>query len=173
MKTAISVIALSLVATPVLADEYARVLASVPIVEQVAGSTNSRLAGYQVTYQYQGSTFTVRLPTDPGPQLRIQSGSGAPMITQTNVAPPVTIIEQAPQTVYVNTPAPPVVYGGPAPYYPAPYYPTPYYAPSYYNPIVPLAVGVGVGAIIGGAYAANRGGYYGGYRGGYRGGWHR
>jgi uncharacterized protein YcfJ len=32
----------------------------------------SRITGYRVTYHYRGQTFTIMLPTEPGPTLRVR-----------------------------------------------------------------------------------------------------
>ena len=160
MKTRYAAAALVLVATAALADDFARVISSAPVVEPIPGTSNSRIVRYVVTYEFQGKRYTVNLPSDPGPRIRVQGGA--------NYAPPPAVpvaTVPAPAPVFVTPP--PVVYAPPVAYGPA-YYPAPYPYVGAYNPIVPFGIGVGLGVLAGGW-----GGY--GWRGGYwhGGGWRR
>ncbi|MCS6764569.1 MAG: hypothetical protein MO853_12205 [Candidatus Protistobacter heckmanni] len=44
---------------------------SKPTVVEHPVAGQSRLAGYQVTYSYQGQTYTVLMPSDPGSRVMI------------------------------------------------------------------------------------------------------
>jgi uncharacterized protein YcfJ len=115
----------------------------------------NRATTYNVVYEYGGKQYSVQLPYDPGPTVRLQItpvGAGtvapaapatAPVAGGTYVTPVVeTVVE--PQTVYVAAPV----------YYPG------YYAPSY----APLGVGLALGLGIG---------YYGHWGHGWGGHWRR
>jgi uncharacterized protein YcfJ len=90
----------------------------------------NRTVGYNVQYEYAGRQYTVQMPYDPGPTIRVQvspvsaSDTTAPPDAQTIAAAP------APAPVYA-TQTPSVVY--PAYAYPA-YYPG-YYARPWYPPV--------------------------------------
>jgi len=90
----------------------------------------NRTVGYNVQYEYAGKNYTVQMPYDPGPTIRLQvspvSSSQPTDGVQTAAAP-----LYAPQT-------PSVVY--PAYAYPASYYPA-YYARPYWYPPVSLSIG--------------------------------
>lgn len=97
----------------------------------------NRAVAYNVVYEYAGKQYSVQMPTDPGPTIRLQV---SPIGAAAQAAPP-TYTAQAPQTTYAQSPnvivaAPTVIYPG---YYVQPYYP-------------PVAVQLGFG-------------YWGGYRG--------
>ena len=125
----------------------------------------NRIAGYNVTYDYAGRQYTVQMPYDPGPTVRVQVSPMAQSAAGGNVvvAPPVqggNPVQPAPvvqpgavvQSGAVVVPAPaPVVYSAyPAAYppaYPA-YPPYPAYGYPYYRPYFP--VGVSLGFVFGG-----------------------
>lgn len=98
----------------------------------------NRTVGYNVTYEYAGKQYTVQLPQDPGPTIRLQvtpiSATETPAPEQTVAAAPVVtapaIVESS--TVYVPQPVYPA-------YYARPYYPTPYY----YGPSTGVSVQMG------------------------------
>ena len=171
--------ALLLVTTAAMADDYARVISSSPVVEPIPGTSNSRIVRYVVKYDYQGRQYTVDLPSDPGPRIRIQGGANYAAPPPVQYAQPAQVIAPSAPPVYVPVPPPPAVpyasVPAPAPVFvnpPPVVYAQPYYANPYpyaYNPIIPFGIGVGLGVLAGGW-----GGY--GWRGGYyRGGgyWHR
>ncbi len=95
----------------------------------------NRTAGYNVTYEYAGKQFTVQMPYDPGPTIRLQV---SPMTGNTNSMPADTaqpvygsgqpqavILAQQPTMVY------PAYYPNYYPgYAPVAYYPRPYYYPN-------------------------------------------
>lgn len=177
--------ALAVVATSALAEDFARVISSAPVVEPIPGTSNSRIVRYVVKYEYQGKQYTVNLPSDPGPRIRIQGAANyappaVPSAPPTRVvvpsAPPVVVPVPPPPAVPVATvpvpppvfvTPPPVVYAQPYYPYPAPY-PYPYVGA--YNPVVPFGLGVGIGIGIAGGWGWGGGGY--GWRGG-GGHWHR
>ncbi len=83
----------------------------------------NRLSTYNVVYEYAGKQYSVQMPYDPGPTIKLQvtPADSTPVQSQpapmTYVQPPVT------QTVYtqpVFVAADPVIYPG---YYSRPYYP--------------------------------------------------
>ena len=82
----------------------------------------NRVANYSVVYEYAGRQYTVQMPYDPGPSVRLQvtpvDAAPAPTAPLTYVQPPVT------QTVYTQ----PVVVASDTIVYPA-YYARPYYPP--------------------------------------------
>mgnify|MGYP003584091940 CR=1 FL=1 len=191
MKTRYVAAAFLLVAAAAAADDFARVISSAPVVEPIPGTSSSRIVRYVVTYEFQGKRYTVNLPSDPGPRIRVQGGANYAAPPPTQNAAPAQVVAPSALPVYVPTPPPPavpvatvpvatvpvpapvfvtpppVVYAPPVAYVP-PYYPNPYPYVGAYNPIVPFGIGVGVGVLAGGW-----GGY--GWRGGYwrGGGWHR
>ncbi|MGZ5271309.1 MAG: glycine zipper 2TM domain-containing protein [Ramlibacter sp.] len=100
----------------------------------------NRTAAYNVVYEYGGKQYSVQMPYDPGPSIRLQVtpvGAAGTMDQQapssaTNVVPgPVTV---APQPLVTSTVVVPPTYA----YYPYPY-PYPYYRP--YYPAVSLNLG--------------------------------
>ena len=174
------------------ADEMARVISATPITQQVgvprtACATyatpgvppqcstqtiyEARTVAYTVIYEYAGRQYSVQMPQNPGPTLRLQATSeqalGTPL--QAPALPPpaplaagVTVIEPAMPSVEEQT----VVYAQP---YPAPvqvtypgvaYYGSPYYGNygSYWGPTLGLAV---VGGYIygGGRFFGGHGGH--------------
>lgn len=105
----------------------------------------NRTVGYNVTYEYAGRQYTVQMPYDPGPTIRLQvspvsQAPAAPSYGGVVTAPPVQAAA-APVTV---VPAPVVVQ--PYPAYPA--YPYPVY-PAYYRPY-PIGVSIGFVGVFGG-----------------------
>jgi uncharacterized protein YcfJ len=81
----------------------------------------NRTVAYNVVYEYAGRQYTVQMPNDPGPTIRLQvTPVGASTQTVMPAAP-------VPQVVYQQ---PPVVFTAPRAYYPYtyayPYYPGPY-----------------------------------------------
>jgi uncharacterized protein YcfJ len=116
----------------------------------------NRTVAWNVTYEYAGRQYTMQMPYDPGPTVRLsvspmasadgnvplaQGSEQGPVVVApaVQVAPPVQTIAQAP--VYV-TPPPAVVYSAPYPYaYP---YPAPYPVYRAYPP-VSLSLGFGFG----------------------------
>lgn len=108
---------------------------SAPQVQTVQNCTTqtfyeNRTAAYNVVYEYAGKQYSVQLPYDPGPTIRLQvtpvgaaQQPGAPMPGQ-----PMT--DSAPVT------GPAVVSAG----YPVYAYPAPYYRPYY---VAPVSVGIG------------------------------
>ena len=100
----------------------------------------NRTVGYDVTYEYAGKQYTVRMPNDPGPTVRLNitpegtsrpPASGTPLVT----APPIaqaadgTVIAAAPQPVIVQQPLHTVVY------------PSYAYAPYYWYPPISFSFG--------------------------------
>ena len=98
----------------------------------------NRTVGYNVQYEYGGRNFTVQMPYDPGPTVRLQvtpmgSSSAPAQGSQIQALAGDSGVQQQQQPVYVAQ-APTVVY--PAYAYPAytaygypGYYPRPYYYP--------------------------------------------
>jgi uncharacterized protein YcfJ len=96
----------------------------------------NRATSYNVVYEYAGKQYTVQLPYDPGPTIKLQvSPVGAsmqqPQQPQPAYGTPMTSAE--PAQVVTNTVVVPAAY----PYYAAPYG---YYRPYYYPP-VSLSIG--------------------------------
>jgi uncharacterized protein YcfJ len=95
----------------------------------------NRATSYNVVYEYAGKQYTVQLPYDPGPTIKLQvSPVGAQQQQQQAPGTPMTAAEPAP--VATNTVVVPAAY----PYYVAPYYAAPYYRPYFYPP-VSLSIG--------------------------------
>jgi uncharacterized protein YcfJ len=102
----------------------------------------NRTVAYNVTYEYAGRQYTVQMPYDPGPTIRLQvspmaAGAQGNVVT----APPVqagTVYTQQPQQVVVQQMPAPVVYQ-PYPVYPAYPYPYPAYRP------FPIGISLGFG----------------------------
>ena len=166
MNTRFVAAALLFFTSVAMADDYARVISSSPVVEPIPGTSGSRIAHYVVKYEFQGRQYTVNLPSDPGPRIRVQGGAND-AVSQPNPviapsAPPVYVPTPPPPAVPVAVvPAPaPVIVSPPPVVYAQPYYANPY--PYAYNPIVPFGIGVGLGILAGGCCW---GGY--GWRGGY------
>ena len=89
----------------------------------------NRTVAYNVTYEYGGRQYSVQMPNDPGPTIRLQvtpmGSSAQPQQGQGSYAPMVdngqgVVMQQPYVQQIVSTPA--VVYGAPYPYY-RPYYP--------------------------------------------------
>ncbi|HSV78651.1 MAG TPA: glycine zipper 2TM domain-containing protein [Ramlibacter sp.] len=113
-------------------------------------SYENRTVAWNVTYEYAGREYTVQMPYDPGPTVRLQvspvgaQGGGYPPVAQAPLVtapPPLTVM-------------PAVVYGA-APAYPAypaayPAYPYPAYGPMY-RPYPPISLSFG--------YVYHRGGH--------------
>ena len=166
-------------ATAFAADEMARVISATPVTQQVgvprtACATyaapgvapqcstqtiyESRTVAYTVIYEYAGRQYSVQMPQNPGPTLRLQvAGTPVPVpVVITAVSPvsgPNVIVEDPAMTgqdAGLTQPYPPpvqVTYAYPGvSYYGSPYYGT--YG-SYWGPVV------GLGFV---------GGYYGGGR---------
>ena len=97
----------------------------------------NRATSYNVVYEYAGKQYTVQLPYDPGPTIKLQVSPVGSMQQQQQPAygTPMTSVEPAP--VVSNTVVVPAAY----PYYAGPY---PAYPYGYYRPYYP-AVSVGVG----------------------------
>lgn len=97
----------------------------------------NRTASWNVTYEYGGRQYTVNMPYDPGPTIRLQV---TPVGANDRMEAPPQTLAAAPATVTSTTtvvPAPPVTYVQPAyaaapVYYAAPY---PVYRPYYYPPV--------------------------------------
>ena len=92
-KLLLTTLMLTASSTAMAAQEVARVLSSTPVTQQVgvprqacATSANpnvppqcstqtiyeNRTVGYNVVYEYAGKQYTVQMPQDPGPTLRLQ-----------------------------------------------------------------------------------------------------
>jgi uncharacterized protein YcfJ len=109
-------------------------------------SYENRAVGYNVVYEYGGKQFSVQMPNDPGPSVRLNvspvgSSSAVPydsqgVVTAPAVGQPVGQIVGVPSTY--TAPA----YYSPAPAYYAPAYYAPAYYPTYYPP-VSLSLGFG------------------------------
>jgi len=89
---------------------------------QVQPIQQTKLAYYDVKYEYAGKQYTVQMPNDPGPYLTI---SITPLISSStatqNIQPPPVVVTQAvvaPTPVYVGPPVYP--YGYPYSYGPSP-----------------------------------------------------
>jgi uncharacterized protein YcfJ len=99
----------------------------------------NRTTSYNVVYEFNGKQYTVNMPQDPGPTVRLQ-------VTPVSAAP-----EYAPPAPVYSTPAPAVTTPAPvvtAPVVTAPVvvpttvvYPATYYARPYYYPPVSLSLG--------------------------------
>lgn len=125
----------------------------------------NRTVAYQVIYEYAGKQYSVQMPQDPGPFVKLQItpvGSATPPPPAAGqyrqIAPtPQVYIEptyvESPQVVYTSG------------YYARPYYAQPYYAP------IGLSLNFGFGRGYGGGRGYYGGGY--GYGGGHGGGGHR
>lgn len=115
----------------------------------------NRTVGYNVVYEYAGKEFSVQMPYDPGPTIRLQL---TPMAASEPAPAPAVAAESgssgAPGTpigVIVGTPAQPViqssttVYPAYAPAYPVVYpaYPAYYYPRPYYYPPIGFSLNLG------------------------------
>ena len=176
------------------ADEMARVISATPVMQQVgvprqACATyaapgvapqcstqtiyESRTVAYNVIYEYAGKQYSVQMPQNPGPTLRLGvagvQASGTP--TPIPAAAASVVVDDsglpATSTTYVAVPYPApvqVTYGAPGyvSYYGSPYY-------SNWGPV--LSLGFVDGYYGGGRYYGGYGGY--GGRGGHGGHGHR
>jgi uncharacterized protein YcfJ len=120
------------------AEANANPVTAVPVTRcQTVTSYESRVVGYDVTYDYAGQRYTTRMASNPGRQFAVD-------VRPAGAAAPAPLPAQA-----YSDPGAPAYYDPlPQPVYAAPY---PYYAPSPYVYGAPV-IGVGVG-------------YYGGWRG--------
>lgn len=149
--TGLGVVAGSVIGNQVEADSNP--VTEVPVRRcQTATSYESRVVGYDVTYDYAGQRYSTRMARDPGQRLAVSvqpleaSGGGRPAPVYSAPVPPAAPDEAA-VPVYATAPASPVYYYQPLP-------PPVYYAPapySYYDTAPAISLGIG---------------YHGGYRGG-------
>lgn len=101
-------------------------------------SYENRAVGYDVTYEYAGREYTVRMPNDPGPTIQLQvspvgSSLPPPQAGGPVIAPPIAMA-QAPAPVIVQSYA----------QYPA--YPAyPVYGYPAYRPVFPVGISLGFG----------------------------
>lgn len=135
-------------------------------VQQCSTQTfyENRTVAYQVIYEYAGKQYSVQMPQDPGPFVKLQItpvGSTTPPPPAAGqyrqIAPtPQVYVEP---TYYIESPQ--VVYT--SGYYARPYYAQPYYAP------IGLSLNFGYGRGYGGGRGYYGGSYgYGGGHGGHR-----
>jgi uncharacterized protein YcfJ len=78
--------------------------APAPEVRNVQNCTNqvfyeNRTAGYHVVYEFAGKQYTVQMPSDPGPTVRLQITPVAPSLSPTPVTLPATPLPSAPAGV--------------------------------------------------------------------------
>lgn len=86
----------------------------------------NRVAYYSVVYEYAGKQYTVQMPNDPGPQLRLQITPADAAPVSAPPAPTTYVVPMETQTIYTQP-----VYTQPVyvqPIYPG-YYGRPYYPP--------------------------------------------
>ena len=132
-------------------------------VQQCSTQTyyETRTVAYNVVYEYAGKQYSVQMPQDPGPYVRLQltpiGGSNpGPSIAPISQAPAPTISYSEPvlsQVTYVQPYVQQAVVYGAAPviYRPAYYAAPAYYRPGYYAP--PLGVSLKLGYVYhGGGY---------------------
>ncbi|WP_395688085.1 glycine zipper 2TM domain-containing protein [Caenimonas koreensis] len=105
----------------------------------------NRTVSYNVTYEYAGKQYTVQMPYDPGPTIRLQVSP----ISSNNIGPSSVVTSEAgvtygPQAVMVS----PAVVSTATVGYPV-YYRPAYYSPAYYNPY-PVNLSIGLGYYGGG-----------------------
>ena len=180
-KLLLTTVLLTGVSAAAAAHEVARVLSSTPVTQQIgvprqacttAANANAppqcstqtiyenRTVGYSVVYEYAGKQYTVQMPQDPGPTLRLQvtgvevpglpipavAGNAAAAshsvdpvleVQTTGVAPPYPY----PAYTYYNG------YPGYVSYYGSPFYP-------YWGPVVSLGF---VGGFYGGRHFGGHG----------------
>ncbi|HSV46474.1 MAG TPA: glycine zipper 2TM domain-containing protein [Ramlibacter sp.] len=106
--------------------------AQVQAMQQCTTQTfyENRAVAYHVTYEYAGRQYTVQMPQDPGPTVRLQitpvgAGTMSPDSYGATPPPAEPMMVAPPQPQVVATPA----YVAPAYVAPAYYYPRPYYYP--------------------------------------------
>ncbi len=149
------------------ATEQGKVISSTPVMRRVTEpgkAPEDRLIGYKVVYEYAGKQHTVQLPFAPGPTIELEIQPAAAVS-----APAPSTQAAAPQPLYT-----PGEYIGSAPVYSQPatttvvtqpvyvqpnYYPVYPSYPSYYSydPVLPLAIGVGLGYVWRGGCCWGRG----------------
>ena len=86
----------------------------------------NRAVAYNVTYEYAGRQYTVQMPNDPGPTIRLQiTPLGSNAAESPDYAGAIQPMIAAPTYHYAQP-----ILSGPGPvFYPAPYYYRPYYPP--------------------------------------------
>lgn len=135
--------------------------------EQCATQTSyeNRTVGYNVTYEYGGSQYTVQMPNDPGPTVRLQVspvGAAAPLMDQPYASGGVSAPAGTPVIRGMVASSGVVVGPGVYPaYYPAyaPAYAPTYYAPAYYPP-VGISLGFGFSSGWGGGHRHHHRGHW-------------
>lgn len=116
------------------AQEQALVVSSTPVL-QIGSDQQSRIAYYNVVYEYAGKRYSVQMPSDPGNFVAIQV---TPMTLPSSTLP----LTEMPVNTWIQSPPAVAVAPMPAPIYVSPYpYPPAYYGP----PPFMFSVGVGVG----------------------------
>lgn len=121
-------------------EKYGNIISKTPLIEQI-GSV-SRLAGYQIIYEYAGKQYMASMSTDPGSQVTILSSpkdtDSAPIIKMTEAIPvkTPTAVEIAaatarPTRIITSPPISPFIYSIPSVRYIPPY---PLLHPYYYFP---------------------------------------
>lgn len=116
-------------------------------------SYENRTVAYNVVYEYAGKEFSVQMPYDPGPTVRVQV---TPMAMNESQQPAATTVEAEPRTAAPGTavgvivgqptvvgPAYPATYPAAYPVYPVAYpaYPAYYYPRPYFYPPIGLSLG--------------------------------
>ncbi len=143
-------------------------------------TSESRVVGYDVVYEYNGQRYSTRTAGDPGPRLaidirpattgrsergeryerseRYEQARPVPPVESYSAVPP-TYVESLPpryvqqSPVYVEPAVAPV-------YYSAPYYSSPYYAPYYGRPYWGPTFSIGIGGYWGGHGGYHHGGHH-------------
>ncbi len=151
---------LGLIGGAVVGDRVEGGGAAVQNVRQCTTQTfyENRAVGYNVTYEYGERQFTVQMPNDPGPSIRLQLspvGAAPQNVYQAangEVMSAPAGIQSVPAVVASSTVVYPAYYPA-APAYYQPYAPAyyPAYYPSYYPPI-----GVSLGFGFGGGWGGHR-----------------
>ena len=138
--------ALGLIGGAILGNNIEGRGSQVQNVQQCATQTSyeNRTIGYNVRYEYAGKEYTVQMPYDPGPTIRLQ----VTPISANEAAPAPQAAAPEPQTYPVAQPAvvasaQPAVTAAYPVYAPAPYYYPSYPAYPYYYPPVSLSLGFG------------------------------
>ena len=114
------------------AQEQAMVVSSTPVV-QIGSDQQSRIAHYNVVYEYAGKRYSVQMPSDPGSFVTVQV---TPVAVGALPMPPT----EMPLSTWIQSPSPIAVSPPVAPIYVSPYP----YPPAYYGP-PPFMFSVGVG----------------------------